>query len=156
MTKTVESDSVVKVHYIGSFPDTDEVFDTSREEIAKDKGVFNEERDYEPLPVEMGQQKVIPGFEQALLGMEVGERKTVEIPPEEAYGQPTDERVVDVPSDQFDQAEVEPQVGMMIQTSNGLATIVDFKKDENLVTLDFNHPLAGKTLEFDLEVINID
>jgi len=154
MTKQVKETSVVHVHYIGSFPNSDEVFDTSREEIAKEQGVFNEERDYEPLEVEMGQKKVIPGFENALLGMEEGGRKTVEIPPEEAYGQPSDERVVDVPSDQFSQAQIEPQVGMMIQTSNGLATIVEVGDDKS-VKLDFNHPLAGKTLQFDLEVVKI-
>ncbi len=155
MANKVTKDSIVKVHYIGTFPKTDDIFDTSRKEIAKDKGIYTEKRDYAPLEVKMGEKQVIVGFENALLDMKEGERKKVTIPPEQAYGQPTEQRIVDVPSTNFDQADVKPEKGMLIQTQQGIAAIVDIDEDQQTIKLDFNHPLAGKTLEFDLEVVEV-
>lgn len=155
MTDSVKDDSTVKVNYIGRLEDN-QIFDTSIVEVAKENDIFNEQRDYAPLEVKMGQQQVIPGFENALKGMNVGEKKTVSIPPEEAYGQINQQNVVSVPNEQFVQNNIPMNEGTVIQTSQGIATIVGHNQGENTVTLDFNHPLAGKTLEFELEVVEIE
>ncbi len=75
----------VSVHYLGSFPGG-KVFDTSMEKEAMAAGLHNKARDYKPLQVTLGLGKVIPGFEEALMGMKMNEEKEVVIPPEKAYG----------------------------------------------------------------------
>ncbi|MHA2502200.1 MAG: FKBP-type peptidyl-prolyl cis-trans isomerase [Candidatus Kariarchaeaceae archaeon] len=152
----VTKDSTVQVHYIGTLTETKEIFDTSREDVAKENEVFNEGRDYAPLPVQMGQQQVIKGFEEALLGMKVGDRKSVDLSVADSYGERIDELAVEVPDEEFTKAEVTPQVGMMIATSNGNALITAYNEETKFVTLDFNHPLAGQKLTFDLEVMKIE
>lgn len=75
----------VSVHYVGRFPGG-KVFDTSMKSEATKAGLFNPARDYKPLQVVLGAHKVIPGFEEALLGMRINEEKEVTVPPEKAYG----------------------------------------------------------------------
>ena len=75
----------VSVHYIGKYPGG-QVFDTSMESEARKSGLYNAARDYKPLQVKLGAGMVIPGFEEALLGMAINEEKEVTIPPEKAYG----------------------------------------------------------------------
>lgn len=152
---SISETSRVEVHYVGSF-DTGEVFDTSRIAVAKENKIFNEEREYNPLPVEMGKGQVIPGFESALIGMKVGEVKTVRIESHDAYGSRNEELLIEVPDTPFKENKLEPQEGMMIQTSQGIAVVVKALHDENKVILDFNHPMAGKDLTFELEVMKID
>ena len=154
MTKVIEK-SNVKVHYTGSLPDTNEIFDTSNEAIAKENGIHNPEREYAPLDVQVGEHQVIPGFEQALIGMEVGDKKSITIPPEEAYGEIDPQKVVPVPDSQFEGSEIPLEPGTMIQTSAGIACITEYNESEKMVTLDFNAPLAGKTLKFELELVEI-
>lgn len=154
MTKVTET-SKVQVNYTGSLPDSGLVFDTSVESVAKEHNIFNEQREYKPLDVTVGEHQVIPGFENALIGMEVGEKKTVVIPPEEAYGMPDPENVVQVEDAQFKESNIPIQEGVMIQTNAGIAIMTAYDEEKGLITLDFNHQLAGQTLKFELELIAI-
>lgn len=111
----------------------------------------------EPLEVRVGSGHVIPGFEKALMGMKAGEKKSFQVSPEEGYGPQRPEAVQEVPKDRLP-ADREPEVGMKLYTAGEggqviTATIVEVKKDT--VMLDFNHPLAGKTLNFDVEIVEI-
>ena len=141
MSKVKDGDTV-KVHYTGTLKDG-QVFDTSAER--------------EPLEFTLGQGQLIPGFEKAVVGMEVGDSTTVEIPTDEAYGEAREDLVINVPKDQLPD-EVEPKVGMQLQVNqeNGQPVPVRITEiaDEELV-LDANHPLAGKDLKFDIEVVEI-
>ncbi|WP_297476676.1 peptidylprolyl isomerase [Thermococcus sp.] len=148
----VEAGDSVKFHYIGRF-ENGEVFDTSYEGIARENNIFVEEREYGPLEVTVGTGEIIPGLDEAMIGMEVGERKTVTVPPEKAYGMPRQELVVKVPVSEFTQVGLEPIEGMYVMTDSGIAKIV--KVTEDGVELDFNHPLAGKTLVFEVEVVEV-
>lgn len=132
----------VKVNYTGSLEDGT-TFDSTSEE--------------EPFEFTLGQGKVIPGFEDAVIGMEEGETKTVSIPAENAYGPHREGNVIVVEKSQFP-SNINPQVGMMLQlrldegkTTNAFITEV---ADET-VTLDGNHPLAGKDLVFEIELVEI-
>lgn len=110
-----------------------------------------------PLSYVQGEGQIVPGLEGKLLGMEVGERKSVTVTPEEGYGPREDEAVKRVPRAAF--ADVEQlQVGSIVQGSvEGQAfQAVVMAIDASDVTLDLNHPLAGKTLEFDVEVVAIE
>ena len=132
----------VRVHYTGTLEDGT-VFDTSLQR--------------EPLEFELGAGEMIPGFEQAVLGMHLGEIETVMIPPEQAYGPYRDELVQAVPRDQFPPG-IEPAVGMVLQQTEPdgsvlLITIIEVT--ESTVTLDANHRLAGKTLTFEIELVEV-
>ncbi len=135
--------STVQVHYTGRLED-DSVFDSSRE------------RD-EPLKFTIGEEQVIPGFEDAVEGMEPGDEKTVDIPSDEAYGPYRDDMVLEVDRGQLPE-DLDPEVGQRLQLrqQNGEVvnvTLTEISDEE--VTLDANHPLAGKDLSFDIELVDI-
>ena len=148
----IEAGDYVLFNYIGRF-ENGEVFDTSIEELAKEHGVYVEEREYGPMWARIGVGEIIPGLDEALIGMEPGERKTIIVPPEKAYGMPNPELVIKVPVKEFTRAGLEPQEGLYVMTDSGIAKILEV--NDSLVSLDFNHPLAGKTLIFEVEVIEV-
>jgi peptidylprolyl isomerase len=132
----------VKVHFTGKL-ESGEVFDTT------------DERD--PIEFKIGSSQVIPGFEQAVLGMSPGEKKTTKISSKRAYGPYRKELVVDVDKDKIVD-NVKPEVGARLQVEQPdgqkfvvIVTSVEDKK----VTLDANHPLAGKDLTFDIHLLEI-
>lgn len=138
----VKSGDKVKVHYHGKL--------TSGETFDKSEG-------REPLEFEVGSGMVIKGFDDGVTGMIVGEKKTINIPFLEAYGPRNPEMVIDMPKDRFPQ-DMELEIGMPLVMTDGhgqqfQVTIVEIKDD--VVILDANHPLAGKDLVFDLELVEI-
>lgn len=138
-----ENGSTVKVHYTGRLDD-DSVFDTSRQRE-------------EPLEFTLGEGQVIPGFEKAVQGMEPGQSKTVHIESEQAYGPYRDDMVLEVDRNQLPE-EVDPEVGQRLQLRQQNGEIVNVTLTEisdSEVTLDANHPLAGKDLDFDIELVEI-
>lgn len=138
----VKSGDKVKVHYHGKLT-SGETFDTS------------EGRD--PLEFTVGSGQVIKGFDDALVNMSVGEKKTVQIPVNEAYGERREDMMVQYPRQEFPQ-DMTPEVGMQLHMSdsmgNNFPVIITEVQDE-LVILDANHPLAGQDLIFDLELVSI-
>jgi peptidylprolyl isomerase len=139
---TVKNGDTVKVHYTGKF-DTGEVFDSS-------EGA-------EPLAFTVGAGQVIPGFDQALVGMQIGDTKDIVIEPEQAYGKRVEELVQTIGRDQFNLNGAEPEVGMAIemQTPQGSIPLVITEITDKTVTLDANHPLAGEPLHFSLTLVEI-
>lgn len=132
----------VHIHYTGSLPDGS-VFDSS------------EGRD--PLAFTVGSGQIIPGLDKALPGMEVGEKKRVEIPPEEAYGAHNPDGVLEVPRAEIP-AEIPLEAGLRLEmrTPQGQPVPVTVTEvTETTVTLDSNHFLAGKTLVFEFEVVAV-
>ena len=140
--KTVDVNSTVSVNYTGKLEDGT-VFDSS----------LTEGR--EPLSVTLGQGALIPGFEKGLLGISIGESKTVNIPCVEAYGELNEQLVAEVPKDRVPEGVTEGQMLQTMTQQGPMNVVVKEVKDE-VVILDANHPLAGKDLIFDLEVISID
>lgn len=139
---TVKVGDTVKVHYTGKFDDG-QVFDSS------DGG--------DPLGFTVGAGQVIPGFDAALVGMQIGETKNVVIPADQAYGERIEEYVQTIDRQQFNLSGVEPELGMAIemQTPQGSIPLVITELTEASVTLDANHPLAGEELHFDLTLVEI-
>lgn len=141
MAEASDADTV-RVHYTGK---------------TEDGTVFDSSRDREPLEFTIGEGQIIPGFEEAVKGMEPGESKTVEVPPDQAYGMRSDEAVLQVQRDQVPE-EIEPEVGQQLQLQgregNTFPAVVT-EVDEESVTLDANHPLAGETLTFDIELVEV-
>jgi peptidylprolyl isomerase len=101
---------------------------------------------------------VIPGFDEGVTGMGIGEKKTVQIPAEEAYGPKQEDMIMEFPRDRFP-ADMVPEVGMQLNMTNGEGQnfpVVIAEVKEDVIVLDANHPLAGKDLIFDLELVAIN
>ncbi len=134
--------NTVKVHYTGKLEDGT-VFDSSEGE--------------EPLEFTLGKQEVIEGFEKAVEGMEVEESKTIQVPSGEAYGPYREDMIVAVDRRQFPE-HITPEVGLNLQIQQPGGPpfpVTVIATDENEVTLDGNHPLAGKDLVFDLRLVEV-
>ncbi len=111
----------------------------------------------EPLTFEVGNKQMIPGFEKSILGMKQGEKKSFQVQPEDAYGQENPQAFQEVPKDKLP-PDVKPEAGLVlyIKGPNGQPYPVKIKEvKETSVILNFNHPLAGKKLDFDVEVVEI-
>lgn len=139
----VKNGDVVRVHYHGKLTDGT---------------TFDSSEGRSPLEFEVGAGMMIPGFDSGVLGMSIGEKKTINIPAEEAYGLVQDDLLMEFPIDRFP-PDMKPEVGMTLNMSNGQGqqfpvVIADVKDD--VVILDANHPLAGKELIFDIEMVEIE
>ncbi|WP_457639776.1 FKBP-type peptidyl-prolyl cis-trans isomerase [Persephonella sp.] len=137
------SNKVVTFHYTLKDKETGQVLDSSQEYG-------------QPLTVLFGAENIIPGLESRMEGMEAGEKRTIEVPASEAYGEKNPELVQQVPREYFQGIELEKGMPLQAQTPDGQIInmiVVDF--DDNTVTVDMNHPLAGKDLVFEVEVVNV-
>lgn len=153
--KTVKTGDTVSVDYIGTFTNGT-VFDTSIESVAKEAGIYNSQRPYEPLTFTVGGGQMIQGFDKAVVGMEAGESKNITLQPEEAYGQRDPSKVIEVPIQQLQANGIDPEVGMQLITqSGGMAEITAVNESSGNATIDFNHPMAGNTLQFKITVKDI-
>jgi peptidylprolyl isomerase len=139
----VKAGDTVRVHYHGRLK-TGETFDSSEGRA--------------PLEFEVGSGMVIKGFDDGVMGMTIGQKKTIEIPVEEAYGPKDPEAIIEFPAANFPPG-MTPEVGMQLAMTNQSGqqipvTIIDVKPD--VVVLDANHQLAGQDLIFDLELVDIE
>lgn len=139
----VQKGNKVNVHYHGRLTDGT---------------TFDSSEGREPLQFKVGEGSVIKGFDDALLDMEVGEKKTVNIPVDKAYGHAAPENFIEFPKSEFPQ-DMAPEVGMALNLSdnkgNEFPVVVSEVKEDSVV-LDANHPLAGKDLVFEIELVSID
>ncbi|MDF0598078.1 FKBP-type peptidyl-prolyl cis-trans isomerase [Psychromarinibacter halotolerans] len=139
----VKTGDTVRLHYTGTLDDGTQ---------------FDSSAGRDPLEFTVGSGQIIPGLDREMTGMEVGEKKTVKIAPEDAYGSHDPGRVQAVPRDQIpDHIPTEPGTQLQMQTPQGQAipvTVTDVNDSE--ITLDANHPLAGKTLTFDVELVSVN
>jgi len=139
----VKKDDTVKVHYTGKLNDG-QIFDSSRGR--------------EPIEFKVGAGMMIPGFEKGVMDMELNQKKEISIPPAEAYGEVRPELFQEIEKSQLP-AEIKPEVGMglaatMPDGSQQQLRISEVK--ENSIVVDANHPLAGKELNFEIEVVEIN
>ncbi len=141
MSQAKKGDTI-KVHYTGRL---------------EDGSIFDSSKDREPLEVTLGAGSVIPGFDKGLTGMAIGDTKTVNIPADEAYGQIREDMIAEVGKDDFP-PDIKPKVGLeleLTQEDNNIINVTISKIEDDKITIDANHPLAGKELIFDLEMIEI-
>ena len=138
----VKNGDTVNVHYHGKLTDGS-TFDSS------------EGRD--PLQFTVGSGQVIKGFDDALIDMKIGEKKTVNIPVDQAYGQRSDNMMMEYPKSDFP-ADMQPQVGLELHMSDNAGNVfpvVIAEVQDEVVILDANHPLAGQDLIFEIELVSI-
>ena len=138
----------VKIDYIGKL-ESGEIFDLTNEELAKKENIYNEKMKYKPVPIIVGAGFVIPGLDKALLEMNVGEKKQIKIQPEKGFGQRNPALVKVVPRNSFKE-KFEPRQGMVVDFSGIKGRIQSVSAGRIMV--DFNNPLAGKALLYELEI----
>ncbi|WP_433623815.1 FKBP-type peptidyl-prolyl cis-trans isomerase [Halomicrococcus sp. NG-SE-24] len=148
----VEAGRVAVVHYTGRLSNGD-VFDTTDVDVALDSGVYHDHRDYKPLEFRVGEDKVIAGLDEAVRSMDVGEERTVELDPGDAFGEYSEERVVEMPRDELEErSDATAEEGDLVRSDTGdTGWIVDVGKES--VTVDFNHELAGEAVELEIRVL---
>ena len=138
----VKKGDKVKVHYTGKL---------------QDGSIFDSSVNREPLEFEVGAGMMIAGFDNAVNGMKVGDKKTADIPATEAYGEKNEEMVVSVPKTQLP-PDLKPEIGQQLsmqQPDGQPLPVVVTKVEEESIEIDANHPLAGKDLTFEIELVEI-
>ena len=154
---TIATGDSVTLEYTGRLDDGT-VFDTSKESVSKEEGIAQAQpdREYEPLTVEIGAGQIIEGMEDGLVGLDAGEETTLEIPPEEAYGEWSQEQVQEFDTDELvEMLGQTPEEGAFLEAQNGQHGEITHVDDE-VVKVDFNPDLAGETLEFDVEIVDVN
>jgi len=144
----MEKGAIVKVSYSGYVDG--KLFDTTDEELAKREGIYNPRITYGPVTVIVGENMLIPGLDEALLEMEVGEERELELPPEKAFGKRDPSKIKLVPLREFKKHKINPVVGLPVVINDQPGRIVSVNGGRVLV--DFNHELAGKTVKYTLKV----
>jgi peptidylprolyl isomerase len=150
MAQAKEGDRV-KVHYTGRLDDGS-VFDSSE---CQDDECGCEQ--HGPMEFTIGGGEVIPGFDRGVIGLEVGESKTIHIPVDEAYGERIEEMVADVPRGDLP-PEIKPEVGAQLevtQEDGQIFQVLVTDMNDETITIDANHPLAGQALNFDIRLVEI-
>ncbi len=140
--QVVKKGDTIKIHYHGTL---------------NDGSIFDSSKQREPLEFEVGSGMVIPGFDDGVMNMKVGDVKTINIPFDEAYGPVQEEMIIDFPRNQFPE-DMQPEAGMQLQMSDKSGQnfpVVVVSANDEIVKLDANHPLAGKDLTFELELMDI-
>ncbi|MGM0770751.1 MAG: FKBP-type peptidyl-prolyl cis-trans isomerase [Halobacteriota archaeon] len=151
-TMVKEGDNIT-VNYIGQLEDGT-IFDTSLEEIAKEAGQYNPQREYSPLGFTVGAGQMIKGFDDGVIGMEIGEERTITIPAAEAYGEYNEELVQPIEIGKLKEMGIEPEVGMALYTQQGQVSVA--KMNDTHAFIDYNHQLAGKTLVIKINLLSVE
>lgn len=145
---------VAVVHFTGRIAEGEDegrVFDTTDPDVARSEEVYRGNRDYEPLAFRVGEQTVVPGLDEAVREMSVGDERTVEVEPDRAFGERDESKVVEFPRADLDaRNDLTAEPGELVRTETGWITAVD----DETATVDFNHELAGLAVEFDVRLLD--
>lgn len=141
---------LVLVNYVGKNSDG-EIFDLTVEERAQEEGIHREDIQYEPIPVLVGENYVIEGLDEVIQEMEVGEETEVEIPQEKAYGERDSDKIETYPEKEFQRQDVNPRPGEELMIGNRRGKVLT--NNSGRVRIDFNHPLSGQDLEYEVEIV---
>jgi peptidylprolyl isomerase len=142
MTEKVKKGDKVKLHYTGRL---------------KDGKVFDSSKDREPIQFEAGSGEIIPGLDEAIIGMEPGEKKDISVASDNAYGNYDKKLLIDIPKDKLPE-DVKPEKGAVLNLVDKQGRSIPSKVTEikeNSIQVDANHPLAGKDLDFEIELVEI-
>ncbi|WP_225807111.1 MULTISPECIES: peptidylprolyl isomerase [Thermococcus] len=155
MMKVAKKD-VIRLHYTGKIKETGEIFDTTYEDVAKEAGIYNEKGIYGPVPIAVGAGHVIKGLDEALEGLEVGKKHTIELPPEKAFGKRDPKLIKTFTIGQFRRQGIYPFPGLDVEIETDSGTKLKgriISVSSGRVRVDFNHPYAGKTVIYEVEIL---
>ena len=149
----INNGDFVRLNFTGKVQENDEIFDTTFEDVAKEANLFNENKEYKPIPIIVGGNHLLPAIEEAIVGLEEGDSKTIEIGSENAFGPRNRQLIQLIPMKEFKKQGMTPVPGMMITSDGNTGKILTVNGGR--VKVDFNHELAGKDLIFDVDVVEI-
>ncbi len=146
----MEKDDIIYIEYEVWIKDDDKLYDTTKEELAREHGIYEASRAYGPQAVILGRGNVFPALEDALMKAEVGKEYELEIPPENAFGKRDPSLVQLIPLTKIMRLNITPDIGKEVEIDGkkGVITFVSASR----VRVDFNHPLAGKTLLYKYKI----
>ena len=147
----MQTGDFVYVNYVGRVKDTNEIFDTTDAEVAKKEKIYDEKMRYKPVPIIVDGGFVIVGLNDAVKSMTVGGKKNIEIPADKAFGNRNPELIKLIPEARFKNQNIDATPGAYVTINKLRGRIVS--NDGGRVRVDFNHPLAGKALVYDLEIV---
>lgn len=133
-----------------AWTDEGDLFDTTRPDVAEDEG-WEPDIELQAMPVLLGGRRLVPGFEDALLEAEIGEETETEVPPEKGFGEHDPDQVRVFPRKEFEKADIDPIPGNQVEISNERGVIT--QATASRVRVDFNHPMAGRTLTYKFNVV---
>ena len=148
----IDDKDFVKLNYTGKVKETGDVFDTTYEDVAEEAGIKNENKDYHPMILAVGSTQLLSKLHDEIKKMDVGEKQTVEIPCEEAFGKRDPSLIQLIPMKEFKKQNIKPFVGMPLSL-DGQHEIVR-TVDGGRVRVDFNHELAGKDIIYEIEIVD--
>lgn len=146
----LEKGDFIRINYVGKIKESGRVFDTTLEDVARKSNIYDEKITFKPAPIVVGAEHVIKGLDEALVGMEVGEKKTVVIPPERGYGVRDPKLVKVVHVKDFRRQGLKPVPGMRVEADGRVGRVQSVSGGR--VRVDFNYELAGKVLEYEVSV----
>ena len=150
MTSEIKEKDFVRIDFIGKVKETNQIFDLTKKDVAEKQGIFDKDFQYKPTTICVNSGQTLKGIDEALLGKQIGEKFTVEIPPEKGFGK-RDPKLVQLTSEaNFRKKGVRPSPGMQFDVDGKITTIRSVSGGR--VVLDFNHPLAGRTLIYEIEI----
>ncbi len=149
----VDDGDVVEIDYVGRIRESGEIFDLTSEELAAEEGYDTTEMELGPVTALIGAHHVIPGLEDAIREMDAGDERTVQVDAGDAFGERDGDAIETFPQREFEKYDVEPRRGLVVEVDGRQGKIVSTSSGR--VRVDFNHPLAGKDLEYDVEVLRV-
>ena len=149
----IKDGDFVRVNFTGKIKENDDVFDTTYDEIAQEADIFDENKTYKPIPIVVGGNHLLPAIDDAIIGLDAGDSKTIEVDSDNGFG-PRDPKAIQlIPMKEFKKQGMTPYPGMRISAEGGEGRILTVNGGR--VKVDFNHPLAGKDLVYEIEVTEV-
>ena len=148
----IKKGDFIEIEYTGRLKEDNKIFDTTNEQVAKDNEVHNPNAEYGPVIVCLGEGQIVAGLDEALEGKEPGKHK-IELPAEKAFGKKNAKLIQMVPLMKFTQHKIKPFPGLQINIDNMMGTVKTVSSGRVLV--DFNHPLSGKDIMYEIEIKRI-
>jgi FKBP-type peptidyl-prolyl cis-trans isomerase 2 len=147
----MENGDFIYIEYVGRIKDTGEIFDLTREDVAKKEKIHNDKVKYGSVPFIVDAGFVIRGLNECVKGMKIGGKKEVDIEPDMGFGKRSEEMVKIIPEARFKERGINTMPGSFVTVNNFRGKILSV--DGGRVKIDFNHPLAGKTLTYEIEIL---
>lgn len=152
MGMPIKKHDFVEIDYTGRVKDTNEVFDTTDEKTAKDAQVFTKDVNYKPVIICVGEHHILPGIDEFLIGKDVG-KHNVELGPDSAFGKKRADLVRMLPQKRFEEQKIQPMPGLRLNIDGAIGIVKSVSGGR--VVLDFNHPLAGRDVSYDIKINRI-
>lgn len=149
----VKSHDFVEVEYTGRIKEDNTIFDTTEEKVAKENGVYSKNADYEPAVICVGESNVLKNLEEQMIGKEAGKEYTFEIASEDAFGRKNAKLIQLIPTSKFRQQNIQPMPGLKLNIDGMFGIVKTVSGGRCMV--DFNHPLAGKELVYNVSIKRI-